>query len=150
MSSKDKYCTGCKQTLPISQFNKNKSKPDGLSNVCKECAKAAFNSWRDRNREKYLQYKKDFYKENPEKFNDYKKTQYYERKYATSQTEVDKLKLRGCFVCGGYSRLQVDKENPTLTILCSQCSATVRKHDENELLLLQDFRVQQVKRGGFH
>ena len=36
---KTKICSGCKGTLPVSMFHKNKSKPDGLSDYCKDCSR---------------------------------------------------------------------------------------------------------------
>ena len=33
------YCRSCKQYLPAENFNKNKSRCDGLSNICKPCLK---------------------------------------------------------------------------------------------------------------
>ena len=38
---KTKICSGCKGTLPVSMFHKNKSKPDGLSDYCKDCSRRA-------------------------------------------------------------------------------------------------------------
>ena len=35
-----KKCTKCKSVLPLSSFNKNKSKPDGLGTECRLCANA--------------------------------------------------------------------------------------------------------------
>lgn len=32
-----KYCPKCDQTLPVDQFSKNISKPDGLQATCKKC-----------------------------------------------------------------------------------------------------------------
>ncbi len=36
---KEKCCTGCKKTLPLSQFYKNKTNDDGKSIYCKQCTK---------------------------------------------------------------------------------------------------------------
>lgn len=35
-----KTCPKCKQTLPNSEFNRNKARPDGLNTHCKKCASA--------------------------------------------------------------------------------------------------------------
>ena len=33
----DKFCGSCKKELPRSDFNKNKSRKDGLHNICRKC-----------------------------------------------------------------------------------------------------------------
>jgi hypothetical protein len=35
---KDKYCSTCKDDKNIKEFNKNKSKADGLNSICRECS----------------------------------------------------------------------------------------------------------------
>ena len=35
------YCIKCRQYLPVECFHKNKSKCDGLQNICKECRSAS-------------------------------------------------------------------------------------------------------------
>ena len=36
-----KFCTGCEQDLPVEEFSRNRSRPDGLQNYCKSCASRA-------------------------------------------------------------------------------------------------------------
>ena len=36
-----KLCSGCKQELPESDFNKDACKPDGLQTQCRDCKRAA-------------------------------------------------------------------------------------------------------------
>ena len=33
----EKYCGGCKQTLPVKSFNKNRGRKDGLQTQCGVC-----------------------------------------------------------------------------------------------------------------
>ncbi len=47
-----KICCKCKQEKDLTQFNKNKSKKDGLGTECKICMKELRRSYRSRNREK--------------------------------------------------------------------------------------------------
>jgi hypothetical protein len=69
-----KYCPVCKETKPIDQFAKHKSRPDGLQSMCKACQhnhakvyfqnnKAKFNELNRQNRVKKRlaieEYKKD-------------------------------------------------------------------------------------------
>lgn len=34
---KEKHCAKCEAWLPQSNFHKNRTKPDGLQNYCKQC-----------------------------------------------------------------------------------------------------------------
>jgi len=45
----EKWCWQCRKYLPLDEFNKNKSRPDGLGAECRECANASYNKWKLRN-----------------------------------------------------------------------------------------------------
>lgn len=75
-----KVCSICKQEKSISEFNKNKRKPDGLQTICKVCNKEKSRSYYKDNKEKHIkvidarkkkvviecsQYMWDFLKEHP-------------------------------------------------------------------------------------
>jgi len=47
-----KRCIVCKQTKPKAQFNKDKSKPDGLESRCKPCDTAKHVLWQKQNPDK--------------------------------------------------------------------------------------------------
>lgn len=47
-----KCCSKCKETKPFTEFNKNKSKKDGLQAHCKSCCKAARKAWYEANKER--------------------------------------------------------------------------------------------------
>ena len=46
-----KTCTKCKKELPPTEFHKNNTKKDKLSNVCKSCSNLATREWQEKNRE---------------------------------------------------------------------------------------------------
>ena len=46
-----KICTKCKKELPPTEFHKNNTKKDKLSNVCKSCSNVATREWQAKNRE---------------------------------------------------------------------------------------------------
>ncbi len=46
MAPKTKQCTKCKQTLPLSEFNKRTTAPDGLQWTCRNCRKDHYRSKR--------------------------------------------------------------------------------------------------------
>lgn len=53
-----KKCSKCKVEKPISCFNKNKSKKDGLQHSCRECRKASWDKEYQNNRKSYLKKRK--------------------------------------------------------------------------------------------
>lgn len=54
-----KRCSKCTEYKPISEFNKNSAKKDGLSNNCKECNKNYLKSHYRKNKNKYRKRNKD-------------------------------------------------------------------------------------------
>ncbi len=54
-----KKCYTCKETKPLTGFNKNKSRKDGLNSICRECSKARSRKHYTENTDKH---KKIFYK----------------------------------------------------------------------------------------
>lgn len=63
-----KRCTCCKQTLNNTAefWHKNKSRKDGLSDVCKECAKSRAKRWAQDNPEQAKETKQAYYQANQE------------------------------------------------------------------------------------
>lgn len=51
-----KLCYGCKEFKAVDQFNKNRSKPDGLSTECRPCVRKASKRYYDDNPEKWSSY----------------------------------------------------------------------------------------------
>lgn len=87
-----KQCTKCKETKPLTEFNKNKKTKDGLQFRCKLCRNEYYRKynlenkqkikqiqqkWREENKEWVKSNNKKYYKENKEKikesYKDYKK-----------------------------------------------------------------------------
>lgn len=46
-----KRCGTCDTDKEVSEFNKNKSKPDGLNTICKDCSKEKSKNYYNENRE---------------------------------------------------------------------------------------------------
>lgn len=59
-----KTCSKCKANLPLSEFNKDKSKRDGLRSSCKACKKSNNRAYYAANREKCLGQQKAHYAAN--------------------------------------------------------------------------------------
>jgi hypothetical protein len=51
---KTKICSKCKRRNPVEQFNKNPSKPRGLSSECKKCKKEVQDAWYQKHRREHL------------------------------------------------------------------------------------------------
>ena len=47
----EKICTKCKDKKDIELFNKNKRKPDGYNNICRECSNARSKQYYNENRD---------------------------------------------------------------------------------------------------
>lgn len=72
-----KYCYKCKKTKYESEFNKNRSKHDGLATECKVCNKARVKAYYEANRKKVNERNKAWYEANREQMREYSKD-YYE------------------------------------------------------------------------
>lgn len=62
-----KQCTKCKEVKPLEEFNKDKSRKDGLRYNCKSCTNAISKKWYKNNPEKAKAKArvKEWYKKNP-------------------------------------------------------------------------------------
>jgi hypothetical protein len=72
----NKICTICRAEKDVSFFNKDNQKKDGYRSSCKICCKLYYN----KNREKILNQKKEYSKENYDKIEKYRKNRYEENK----------------------------------------------------------------------
>lgn len=63
-----KTCAKCKSVLPLSLFNKNKSKKDGLGTKCRPCANRHSKKYHIENHEAHLARGRAAYAKNPEAF----------------------------------------------------------------------------------
>lgn len=50
-----KTCRKCGEAKPLSSFHRNKTKPDGLAYMCKECTNAYYKSRRPETRERQME-----------------------------------------------------------------------------------------------
>ncbi len=53
--SKTKYCSGCKQTLPLHMFTINRSRKDGLQSQCKICRRKYSRQYYNQNKAYYVE-----------------------------------------------------------------------------------------------
>ena len=66
-----KVCSKCGRELPLSEFNKCKSRKDGLQPYCKECKKQHAKQWRADNPQYFKQYWKQYYADNADAIKQY-------------------------------------------------------------------------------
>lgn len=64
-----KLCSGCTVLKDLTEFHKNKNSKDGHVSQCKECVAKKTKKWREENREKSLQAKRDWHHKSKEKAN---------------------------------------------------------------------------------
>ena len=79
-----KVCVLCKLPLPLYAFNKNKRKPDGLQDQCRECGKKKSTEYYNSNKEKHKKVTVERNKKN---------------RIITQQFVYDFLKKTGCASC---------------------------------------------------
>lgn len=68
-----KYCSGCKLTKNTVEFNKCKSKKDGLDSTCKACRKVYHSKYYERNKEKIIERTGKYYSENVKRYSAWSK-----------------------------------------------------------------------------
>jgi hypothetical protein len=71
-----KNCGKCDESKPETEFYKDKRSADGLTRWCKVCRNAAVYKYRDKNREKVNQKRRDYAKQNPDKIRKWQKSWY--------------------------------------------------------------------------
>ena len=114
-----KKCGKCGLVKPISKFNKNKNKKDGLNGWCKECRK----EYRDNNKKKIVNYRKEHYQEHRDEIlkhtqeyrnNHKKESKDYRNSHKKERQEYDNefklilncLRVNGCSLCCSYEHLE--------------------------------------------
>lgn len=60
-SPQEKRCSKCRESKPVSEFNRNRAKPDGRANVCRECMRGYQQGHYQRNRATALKAARDYY-----------------------------------------------------------------------------------------
>ena len=73
-----KCCSGCGVVKPLDDYYRDRSRPDGRTPRCKECAKEATRRYREENRDKVLERRRRYYEGNRGKAREYDR-QYYEK-----------------------------------------------------------------------
>ena len=139
------YCTHCGLTVEsekdLSLFQKDRSKPLGYRNQCKECRSIISNKWKSNNS------KKQGIK---------RANAHMERRYGITIEEYDIMFIRQdgkCDICGssgfakGKSRMNIDHCHTTGKVrglLCNNCNSGIGKLKESESIMLN--AIEYIKK----
>lgn len=143
-----KTCSRCKQVKSISDFYRSKQTRDGYYSWCKECARKAKKSSRERHRNpaRDREYALRYKRKHPDRVKQSSRKTLLKRKYGMTPEEYDAMLAAqggGCAICtappGDKRLLPVDHCHETGTkrgILCSNCNTALGlMQDDRERLL---------------
>ena len=165
-----KTCSACRQELTINNFYKNRGSSDGFCAQCIKCATPAIKKNYQQKREKFLEYKKQWYEKNKEnqllKLKKYyiknrtkiiatRKEQRMQKLYGISlQEKEDMLHNQGncCAICKSQtftgSNWHIDhdhKTNKIRGILCGKCNHLIGLANDDTLILDAAIQYLQAK-----
>jgi hypothetical protein len=126
-----KICTKCKFEKQLNDFNKNKTRKDGLNNICRVCSNERSKKYYTENTDEHrcnikIRNKKTIFENRKRMF------QYYSNHPCVDCNESDPMVLecdhRGDklfeiskLVSGGYSWLTIEKEIDKCDVRCANC-----------------------------
>lgn len=100
-----KKCSKCKQEKLLNEYNKDSSRKDGISTICKPCRKIVSNKWLEKNKEEHYAKRKgkynEYYKERYASFSPQQRQEQREYLREWEQNNKDKV--------NGYKRKQRQK-----------------------------------------
>ena len=155
-----KRCSKCGKVKPVTEFYKNRTSKDGLRFWCKECCRQYDRESYKKNREKRLNYVKNYYKQHRENILRYNRERYWKnrekilaeqrRKVLTTSNnqfrELDKRPWTGyCELCGRSNIKQLsyhhwDDKNPSKGIwVCNSCHLMVTAYENGKFAYLQKY-----------
>jgi hypothetical protein len=126
-----KRCTLCKETKPVTEFNRNKAFGDGLHSACRACALARFSDWYAKADKAALnESQKRRYRKNPDRYADYELKGHYGLEHGSYDRMLAAQNGR-CAICevsepgGRTKRFHVDHCHATgrvRSLLCEGCN----------------------------
>ncbi len=128
-----KKCSVCKETRPITDFRKNKSKRLGIEASCKFCKRESEKDWRSKNRDHRIETQKLHYVRNREAIRLKRKLNYDPIK-SRARMLARKIKVDRCLYCDSPAeRHHPDYSQPLYIIpLCKSHHKQV--HDKTFIL----------------
>lgn len=124
-----KICNKCKSKLNESQFNKNKSRKDGLQNYCRDCEKTKHRNWYLKNRESRIKKAHNDGKLRLKWFEEYKRNlkcekcgenhiaclDFHHKDKDNKESSISKMVTNNCSI------KKIKKEMEKCMVLCSNC-----------------------------
>lgn len=106
-----KKCMKCKELLPLTSFNKNRTKPDGLGSECRPCANAHSKKYHAENHSAHVERGRAAYRADPDSFK--KRARKWETENADRKKELRaKYRKRNAEKVREFSRLDWLRHNP--------------------------------------
>lgn len=99
-----KKCAKCKSVLPLTSFNKNKSKRDGLGTECRPCANAHSKNYHATHLEEHKARRAAYKAKNPERFKQWNKEQYARRDKEADRERKNKHRQENPEIWREYNR----------------------------------------------
>lgn len=124
-----KKCTVCKQQKIETEFYKNKSKPSGLQEKCKQCQRLCFKQRYSNNKQYYIDKREERVSNAKDWLNDYKSNLScdecgFDHPAALDFHHVDKFSKTasiGTLVLRGWTLGKILEEIAKCRVLCSNC-----------------------------
>lgn len=154
---KYKRCYVCKQTKPIDEFGKNKTKKDGLRAECKICHRINDRIYKQNNRKKILKKKKQYRLKNKDKIRKYDRKYRLKKKFGLTiddYNEMLKKQNNKCCICKADQKslntsLAVDhchKTGKIRGLLCEYCNRRLLplleyKYPDNYNIVLTNAKI---------
>lgn len=143
-----KVCKICGETKDINDFGKHSTTKDQHQNNCKTCASKLTKKWRDKNKDKYLDYMHNYFVDNKIYFESYNKNwcEKNEKKVlahrAVHRAIRDGLldEIKECSMCKttdanfNYHHLDYDSDGLNVIGLCRQCHRKLHAKEKRELI----------------
>jgi hypothetical protein len=89
VTTKNKKCSKCGEVKEVGEYNKNKSKKDGLGSECRYCAKCNDKNYRENNKDKISKKHSNWRKNNYQHYNKYNKEYRKNNKYKIAKKNYD-------------------------------------------------------------
>lgn len=132
-----KVCYRCKEERPVSDFSKDRTRKDGLSNKCADCDRELYREYYRRNREEVRERKRKHQKENID---------YYVSKSRENQRKKRKISASMATKSGRWSQEEVDllvELRKTRTVY--QCAIKLGRRHESTQAKIRSLRKKGVE-----
>lgn len=153
---RDKYCSRCKETKPVGEFDRQRRSRDGLQTRCRTCMKEVNSDWYQRNKDKMAALSRAWAANNPEKAKAIGHKGHLRKTYGLTLDDYDKLlamqdgKCAGCGDEFGDNVPHVDHNHETgavRALLCGPCNKALGMALESPERLIALARYMQSQNG---